>query len=84
MERAKQLWDDSSYQSSKPQEPWSAIISVYGPMRIKPSAGRVLGDHYETGEKRLQQCVPVTKLGVCRALNQNRMLKEASLNQTVI
>jgi hypothetical protein len=31
----------------------------------------VLGDHYETGEKRLQQCVLVKKL-----LNQDRMLKE--------
>ena len=63
MERAKQLWEDSSYQNSSRRSHGSVIISVYGPMRIKPKQGAVLGDHYETGEKRLQQCVPVKKLG---------------------
>ncbi len=48
----------------KPQDPWFGYnLGLWSDEDEAEAQAAVLGDHYETGEKRLQQCGPVKKLG---------------------
>jgi hypothetical protein len=55
---------DSSYEKLKPQDPWFGYnLDLWSDEDEAEAQAALVGDHYETGEKRLQQCVPVKKLG---------------------
>ncbi|MET0691006.1 MAG: hypothetical protein ABWZ38_08230, partial [Candidatus Binatia bacterium] len=63
MERAKQLWERLELPKLKPQEPWFGYnLGLWSEEDESEAALAVQGEHYQTGEKRLQQRVRVKKL----------------------
>ena len=63
MERAKQLWERLELPKLKPQEPWFGYnLGLWSEEDEAEAALAVQGEHYQTGEKRLQQRVRVKKL----------------------
>jgi 4-hydroxy-3-polyprenylbenzoate decarboxylase len=64
MERAKQLWERLELPKLKPQDPWFGYnLGLWSDDDEAEAQAALQGDHYETGEKRSQQRVPVKKLG---------------------
>lgn len=63
MERAKQLWERLELPKLKPQEPWFGYnLGLWSEDDEAEADLAVKGEHYQTGEKRLQQRVRVKKL----------------------
>jgi 4-hydroxy-3-polyprenylbenzoate decarboxylase len=63
MERAKQLWERLELPKLKPQEPWFGYnLGLWSEEDEAEAELAVQGEHYQTGEKRLQQRVRVKKL----------------------
>src|SRR5581483_10663985 len=60
MERAKQLWERLELPKLKPQEPWFGYnLGLWSEEDEAEAELAVKGEHYQTGEKRLQQRVRV-------------------------
>jgi len=63
MERAKQLWERLELPKLKPQDPWFGYnLGLWSEEDEREAELAVKGEHYQTGEKRLQQRVRVKKL----------------------
>jgi hypothetical protein len=63
MERAKQLWERLELPKLKPQEPWFGYnLGLWSEEDENEAQLAVKGEHYQTGEKRLQQRVRVKRL----------------------
>jgi 4-hydroxy-3-polyprenylbenzoate decarboxylase len=64
MERAKQLWERLELPKLKPQEPWFGYnLGLWSDEDEADAQLALKGEHYQTGEKRMQQRVPVKKFG---------------------
>jgi 3-polyprenyl-4-hydroxybenzoate decarboxylase len=62
MERARQLWERLELPKLKPQEPWFGYnLGLWSEEDDAEAELAVKGEHYQTGEKRLQQRVRVKK-----------------------
>ena len=63
MERAKQLWERLELPKLKPQDPWFGYnLGLWSEEDEAEADLAVKGEHYRTGEKRMQQRVPVKKI----------------------
>jgi 4-hydroxy-3-polyprenylbenzoate decarboxylase len=63
MERAKQLWERLELPKLKPQDPWFGYnLGLWSEEDESEAELAVKGEHYQTGEKRMQQRVRVKKL----------------------
>jgi len=62
MERARQLWERLELPKLKPQDPWFGYnLGLWSDEDEAEAQLAVKGEHYQTGEKRLQQRVKVKK-----------------------
>src|SRR6266511_3466126 len=62
MERARQLWERLELPKLKPQDPWFGYnLGLWSDEDEEEAQLAVKGEHYQTGEKRLQQRVRVKK-----------------------
>jgi len=62
MEHARRLWEHLELPKLKPQEPWFGYnLGLWSEEDDAEAELAVKGEHYQTGEKRLQQRVRVKK-----------------------
>jgi 4-hydroxy-3-polyprenylbenzoate decarboxylase len=62
MEHARRLWERLELPKLKPQEPWFGYnLGLWSEEDDAEAELAVKGEHYQTGEKRLQQRVRVKK-----------------------